>query len=124
MCFYFLIQPLCTHTTLLAGPSCLRVLAEFHRIHEEASAWTPEGRETLPFTWPDECLPHEDNVRVEETGEWCGWECQNSHSHAFGSGAAADAPAASSSPSSSPSVMGMPSAAYGVERVGVGWRDE
>ncbi len=110
MCLYILLQPACAHNgTLLAGPSCSRVLAELNRIHEDPSAWTPEGRNTVPFTWPDGCLPHEGNIRVVDTGEWCGWECRNSHT--FGSGA------------DTQSVMGMPSAAYGTERPGVGWRD-
>lgn len=118
MCLYFLMQPLCAHhSTLLAGPSCRRVLEELNRIHEDPSAWTTEGRHTLPFTWPDECLPHAENIRVMETGEWCGWECRNSHC-AFGPGPGGVAN------DNAPSVMGMPGATYGTERMGVGWRNE
>ena len=115
MCFYILLQPLCSHTSmLLAGPSCFRVLVEMHRIHEDASAWTAEGRQALPFEWPDECLPHDGNVRVVFTGEWCGWECRNSH--VFDD--RLDTTASTSLP-----IMGMPTAVYGIEREGVGWRD-
>lgn len=125
MCLYILLRPLCIHnTTLLAGPSCLRVLAELHRIHEDASAWTPEGRGTLPFTWPDECLPHANNIRIVDTGEWCGWECRNSHTFGFGAADAAAAAAIAAAASSSSVLLGMPNAVFGAERTGVGWRDE
>ena len=85
-----------------------------NRIHEDASAWAPEGCDVLPFIWPDECLPHADNVRIVPTGEWCGWECRNSH--AFDD--VLDVTASTSLP-----IMGMPTGVYGIERQGVGWRD-
>ncbi|KAI1497772.1 hypothetical protein F5X99DRAFT_432704 [Biscogniauxia marginata] len=59
MCLYILLTPLCAHSpTLLAGPSCARVLDQLARIHDYEQAWaTPEARAALPFEWPDACLP-------------------------------------------------------------------
>ncbi|CAJ2506764.1 Uu.00g079500.m01.CDS01 [Anthostomella pinea] len=129
MCLYILLTPLCAHApTLLAGPSCPRVWAELNRIHG-AEAWrTAEARASLPFEWPDACLPREGNVRVVPTGRWCGWECRNSHSlgmeeGATGQGSDGDGGVGAGGVSTTEGRMGVPGARYGVERPGVGWRE-
>ncbi|KAH9899016.1 hypothetical protein F4778DRAFT_182004 [Xylariomycetidae sp. FL2044] len=124
MCVYFLLTTLCNHSpTLLAGPSCRRIQEELARIHG-ASAWdTPEALNSVPFAWPDECLPSSDNVRVVSSSRWCGWECRNTYDAggvrerlASGEEGGAECPRSSEG-------MGVPGANYGVPRTGIGWRE-
>ncbi|KAI2785497.1 hypothetical protein F4815DRAFT_440725 [Daldinia loculata] len=76
MCQYMCVTYRCTHTELLAGPNCTFVLTQLSRIHQP-EAWTPEGQQTLPFDWPNACLPGDHNTVPVPSDKWCGWECQN-----------------------------------------------
>ncbi|KAI0844869.1 hypothetical protein F5Y00DRAFT_266190 [Daldinia vernicosa] len=76
MCQYMYVIYRCAHTELLAGPNCTFLLKQFSRIHQP-EAWTPEGQQTLPFEWPNACLPGDHNTIPVPSDKWCGWECQN-----------------------------------------------
>ncbi|KAI0114788.1 hypothetical protein F4814DRAFT_293260 [Daldinia grandis] len=76
MCQYMCVTYHCAHTELLAGPNCTFVLKQLARIHQP-EAWTPEGQKTLPFDWPNACLPGDHNTVPVPSDNWCGWECQN-----------------------------------------------
>ncbi|KAI0138658.1 hypothetical protein F4776DRAFT_663027 [Hypoxylon sp. NC0597] len=79
MCQYAYVTYRCGHSELLAGPNCETLRYELSRIHREASAWTPEGLQTIPFTWQDSCGPGQQNTVNITSDNWCGWECRNSH---------------------------------------------
>ncbi|KAI1410550.1 hypothetical protein F5Y13DRAFT_202028 [Hypoxylon sp. FL1857] len=80
MCQYAYVTYRCGHGELLAGPNCETLMYELSRIHREPSAWTPAGQETIPFLWPESCSPTQHNTTGITSGNWCGWECRNSHS--------------------------------------------
>ncbi|KAI3320390.1 hypothetical protein HD806DRAFT_230929 [Xylariaceae sp. AK1471] len=126
MCLYVLFMPLCAHSpTLLAGPSCRLVEAELSRIHSLEAWTTPEVRAMLPFSLPDACLPSEANVRIVDSGKWCGWECRNTFDAAGLMEGAGDITGHETIGEGRDGRfgMGVPGATYGVERKGVGWRD-
>ncbi|KAI0377104.1 hypothetical protein F5Y04DRAFT_191224 [Hypomontagnella monticulosa] len=77
MCYYVNVTYRCGHQDLLAGPNCKPSMEQLSRIHTDASAWTTPGRRTLPFEWPDECHPNEENTTKVTSDAWCGWECRN-----------------------------------------------
>ncbi|KAI1143648.1 hypothetical protein F5Y05DRAFT_407054 [Hypoxylon sp. FL0543] len=79
MCRYANVTYRCGHSELLAGPNCELLLHELSRIDHEPSAWTPEGLRTLPFHLPEICSPSSENTVDIVSGNFCGWECRNSH---------------------------------------------
>ncbi|KAI1326639.1 hypothetical protein F5Y16DRAFT_223819 [Xylariaceae sp. FL0255] len=123
MCIYILNVSLCGHQSqsLLTGPSCPRVAQEFARIYSPEAWATPEARASLPFDWPDSCSPSDANIRVMNTGKWCGWECRNTHDAAGLRECTKDGGTDIERQGSWG--MGVPGAKYGVERKGIGWRD-
>ncbi|OTA88560.1 hypothetical protein M434DRAFT_34828 [Hypoxylon sp. CO27-5] len=79
MCQYVHVTYRCGHSELLAGPNCETMRYELSRIHREVSAWTAEGRQTIPFMWQESCSPGQHNIVNIASGNFCGWECRNSH---------------------------------------------
>lgn len=150
MCIYVQTVPLCGHPppTILSYASCTNVLSQLMRI-TEPEAWEPGNLDRVPFEMSDECDPGPDNIYVLYSDDYCGWECRNSACQlaaefgglGVGFGGGGMLPAYMPGPvemghygmdsgaggvfgggGHGPMVMGMPSARYGSERLGIGWR--
>ncbi|CAG8973924.1 hypothetical protein HYALB_00003702 [Hymenoscyphus albidus] len=100
MCNFYLMEPLCGHTTLLAGSHCYLLYHQLQRINDPAEL----ARPGLPFDMPEQCVPNRMNVRRRPIHDYCSFECRN-NGH-FGVR------------------YGTRDANYGPgsERIGVGWR--
>jgi hypothetical protein len=101
MCYYWSIEFLCGHGTLLAGPNCYIIYDQLQRINDPAE----RARPGLPFEIPPGCLPNRWNIQRRNVNDSCSWECRNNSLF-------------------SDRRCGTRDARYGPgsERIGVGWR--
>ncbi|KAH8203385.1 hypothetical protein TruAng_002480 [Truncatella angustata] len=128
MCQFIHLNALCGHhrPIVLAGPFCQELKRQLLAIYGPVyDYYLPElaGPASIPFRMdPATCEPNATNTFV--VWMWCGWECRNSYDATgaieiqFGGGAW-NAPVAAPVRD-----LGEPGAVFGVERVGVGWRDQ
>lgn len=107
MCQYYLVESLCGHQILMAGPSCYLIYAQLQRINDPAELARSARNNYLPFDMPDQCHPGRWNVHRVIGDDYCCTECKNNgifvrHDQRIGNVGARYGP--------------------GSERIGVGWR--